>query len=86
MLEEVGSDAETENFELMKSGEGDIGIYRVKSSGHGLTARHNGGGHASIARPETAIRSRRFSIQRSFHLRTLKDFRLCQPCQTGQRA
>jgi hypothetical protein len=33
MLEEVGSDAETENFELMKSGEGAIGIYRVKSSG-----------------------------------------------------
>jgi hypothetical protein len=31
LLEEVGSDLETENFELIKSGEGgDIGVYRVK--------------------------------------------------------
>jgi hypothetical protein len=56
----VGSDAETEDFELMKSGEEDSWLYRVKSSatvGTKPTACH---------RPETVIQSRRFFYPKFF--------------------
>jgi hypothetical protein len=62
----VGSDPETENFELIKSGEGgDIGVYRVKVQPR-VAPLAITEGYASIALGQRRqSESRRFSIQHS---------------------